>query len=155
MSLFFCLVDKFRGISNTIGLQEYAYWINMNGKNDVIPEIVYPSPSNNQRLRVQLICNRSSSSHHLEVLGESVAGEYIMRLISRCACWNGCRNPSPHPFHFHSKFWVTTGIAVGAVSLVFIMTITCLFCSKPKRRYRTVIINEKTPIIQDAMDYHL
>ncbi|CAF4522053.1 unnamed protein product [Rotaria sp. Silwood1] len=143
-----CQIDKTHSISYTIGLQEYAYWVNMNNTKNFVPGIVYPSLSHNRRLSVQLVCDRSLSSHHLQVLGETSVGEYVMKLTSPCACWNGCTKPKPRPFRW--GFWTITGIVVIVVFLLCLMMITCLFCSKPRRSYPTIIVNEKTPIMKGA-----
>ncbi|CAF2829352.1 unnamed protein product [Rotaria sp. Silwood2] len=143
-----CQMDKNRGISYTIGLQDYAYWVNMNATKNLVGWILYPSPPNNRRLSVQLVCDRSLSSHRLQVLGEGSVGEYIMELTSPCACWDGCIIPEPRPLRFRWNFWTITGIVLVAVFLLFLMMLTCLFCSKPKRSYPTVIFNERTPIMK-------
>lgn len=122
----------------------------MNNTNNLVPWIVYRSPTYNRRLTVQLICDRSDSSHRLQVLGETSVGEYLMQLRSPCACWNGCKR-SPHPSGW--DFWSITGTVAGVVTLLFLMMITCLFCSKPKRRYPVFIVNEKTPVLKGTM-YH-
>ncbi len=150
----FPLVDKSRGMSYTIGLQDYAYWINMNRTDNPLPSIVYPSPSMNQRLTVQLVCDRSYSSHRLEVLGETSIGEYTMQLTSRCACWNGCARPSPHPHPFDWNIWIITGGICAVLFFLSCTMITCLFCSKPKRDYPILIANEKTPFIKAWITYH-
>ena len=146
---YFFIVDKTQGISYILGLQERTAWINMNNTKNLVSSIVYSSPTY-RRLTVQLICDQSSSNHFLNVLGEISVGEYVMQLSSPCACWNGCVNPSPHPEPFNWNFSIIIGIAGGAVFLLFLVMISCLFCSKPRRRrhYPVMIINEKTPFIR-------
>ena len=139
------IVDRSRGISYTIGLQEYAFWVNMNPTNSGIQSIVYPSPSTNRRLTVQLICDRSFSTPQLAVLGETAIGEYTMQLTSRCACWDECSEPTPDSQPFDWKFWIILGSICLGVFLLFCSMITCLFCSKPKSRYPKVNTSEKTP----------
>ncbi|CAF4066150.1 unnamed protein product [Adineta steineri] len=143
-----CQIDRTRQISYDIGLQRNAYWINMNKTNNLIPSIVYPSSSMNRRLTVQLICDRSLSSDHLKVLDEVSPGEYVMQLTSRCACWDGCIEPKPFPNNW--DFYMIMGIAAGVVFVIFLIMMTCLFCSKPKQRYPVMIVNEKTPIFKSA-----
>jgi hypothetical protein len=125
----------------------------MNNTKTLVPSIVYSSPSSYPRLTVQLVCDRSLTTHRLQVLGEASVGEYIMQLTSPCACWNGCIKPSPEPIEWN--FWMIMGIAGAVVFLLFLIMITCLFCSKPKRRYPVMLINEKTPFIQHNIKYRL
>ncbi len=149
------LVDKSLGLSYAIGLQEYAYWINMNTTDNPIRSIVYLATPANRRLVVQLICDPSSSSHQLGVLGETSFGEYTMQLSSPCACWDGCSSqPKPDPQPYNWNFWIIMGSVCCGVFLLFCMMITCLFCSKPsKRRYPTILIDEKTPFIKGSANY--
>jgi hypothetical protein len=153
--IFSSLVDKSLGLSYAIGLQEYAYWINMNTTDNPIRSIVYPTTPSNRRLVVQLICDPSSSTHQLNVLGETSFSEYTMQLSSPCACWNGCNNPTPDPEPYNWILLIIVGSVSGGVFLLFCMMITCLFCSKPNRkRHRTMIIDEKTPFIKGSANYH-
>jgi len=123
----------------------------MNSTNDLVAWISYLAPPYNKRLSVQLICDRISSSHRLQVLGETPAGESVMQLRSPCACWDGYIKPTPSPSTFNWYFWTRVGIVTGVVVLLFLIMITCLFCSKPKRRYPVWIINESTPILKGTM----
>jgi hypothetical protein len=127
----------------------------MNTTTNLVPSIIYPSPSGNQRLTVQLICDQSISNHRLQVVGETTVGEYLMQLTSPCACWDGCvkptPSPSPSPFSWHT--WMIVGIAGAVVAVLFIVMLTCLFCSKPKRRYPMLLVNEKTPIMRHDIKY--
>lgn len=116
----------------------------MNPTEAGIQSIVYPSPSTNRQLTVQLICDRAYSSPRLVVLGETSTGEYTMQLTSRCACWNECTDPTPDPDSFDSSFWIILGSICLGVFLLCCIMITCLFCSKPKRRYPMIISDEKT-----------
>lgn len=140
------LVDRLKGISYTIGIQEYAFWMNMNSTDSRIPSIVYPSPSINRRLIVQLICDRSYSTAQLSVLGETSLGEYTMQLTSRCACWNECNQPKPDPEPFSWNFWIILVSISGVVFLFFCIVVSCLFCTKPKRRYPMIITDENTAL---------
>ncbi len=146
---FFSIVDKTHGISYPIGLQENAYWININNTNNLVGSIVYPLTTSNQRLIVQLICDQSSSSstkHQLSILGETSFGEYTMQLTSSCVCWNGCVQPTPDTDQFNWTFWIIAGGIGCVVFVLFCMMISCLFCSKPKRSYPPIDVDEKTPI---------
>ncbi|CAF1211276.1 unnamed protein product [Rotaria sordida] len=149
-----CQIDKTRHISYTIGLQENAYWINMNNTQNLVPAIVYPSSSSNRRLTVQLICNPSLSSHRLQVLGETSVGKYVMELTSPCACWDGCTTPIPPRVPFRWRFWMIASAVLVVVFLLFLMMITCLFCSKPKRNHPIIVFDEKTPIMKGVVNYH-
>lgn len=147
MYVFFYLVEKSRGISYTIGLQDFVSWNNMNNSKSLAPTIVYLSPQSNRRLSVKLICDRSISSHRLHVLGETAIGEYAMELTSPCACWDGCTKSST----FRWKFWMTVAAGLAVVFILFLLMITCLLCSKPRQRYPIVLIDEHTPIIKGAV----
>lgn len=125
----------------------------MNRSSNLVPSIVYPSPIDNRRLTVQLICDQSISNHRLQVVGETALGEYLMQLSSPCACWDGCIKPSPDPDPLIWNSWMIVGIVGAIIALVFIIILTCLFCSKPSRRYPIVWINEKTPFIKDDKNY--
>ncbi|UJR21026.1 hypothetical protein I4U23_024126 [Adineta vaga] len=140
-----CQLDKTSSVSYPIAYQNAVYWLNMNNTRSVNPTIVYATPSTNRRLKVQLICDRSSNQHRLEVVGETSVGEYLMQLTSPCACWNGCshRPPNPSP---NWNLWSIIGIAGGVIFLLFLIMMTCLFCSKPKRRSQYLTVGEKTPI---------
>ncbi|CAF3196131.1 unnamed protein product [Rotaria socialis] len=148
-----CQTDKNRRISYSIGLQDYAYWINMDNTRNPFRSIVYPSPSNNRRLTVQLICDQSISFHRLQVIGETSSHEYTMQLTSPCACWDGCSQPTPSPSSFTWDFWMTVCAAGIVLFLLFLIMISCLFCSKPKRTYHNMSINESTPIIHGSKEY--
>lgn len=139
-------VDRTRDIGYTLGLQENVLWMNMNPTADGIPSIVYRSPSLSRHLIVQLICNRSYSTAQLLVLGETSLGEYTMQLTSRCACWNECQStPDPDPFNWNFAIIL---VCIGGVAfLFFCIIVTCLICSKPKRRYpRRIITDERTAL---------
>jgi hypothetical protein len=151
--LSFVLVNQIRNISNPIGLQDHAYWINMNTTDNSIRSIVYPSASNSGHLTVQLICDQTLAFSRLEVIGEKSLNEYTMQLTSACACWNGCGQPSPDPGPFNWEFWVITGSVSVAVFLLFCMMISCLFCSKPKRRDWNMPVNEKTPFMKGSINH--
>lgn len=156
---FLYLVDKNRGISYTIGLQDNAYWINMDSNtNNSIRSIVYPTlSSSNRRLTVQLICDQTISSHYLQIFGETSLNEYTMKLTSPCACWNGCTQspPTPEPIDW------TFGIVTGGICLVLFsfccLIITCLFCGKVKRQerqsYPVIVANEKTPLYKTPINH--
>lgn len=148
-----CQIDKTSGISYTIGLQEKASWINMNGRDNPMRSIVYQSNSVNRRLTVQLICDQTLSYHRLEVLGETVLGEYTMQLTSPCACWNGCVKPSPDPQPYNWNIWIITGGICGAIFILSCVMISCLFCSKPNRRHPVMLADEKTPFIKGTINY--
>ncbi|CAF2627415.1 unnamed protein product [Rotaria sp. Silwood2] len=99
-----CQIDNTSNTSYTIGLHEYAYLVNMNGTKNPISWSVYLSPHNNRHLYVQLICNRSMSSHCLQVLGEMSIDEYVMKLSSPYACRDGCVKSTPPPGSFNWHF---------------------------------------------------
>lgn len=111
------------------------------------PSIVYSTLNNQRYLTVQLICDPSASNAQLQVIGEMSVGEYWMILTSRCACWNSCSDgPTPNDDRFIWKTWMTLVVAACLLILFGCCIITCLFCSKPKRLYHNVVVNEATPI---------
>lgn len=125
-----------------------------NFTNNSVRSIVYPSTSINRRLTVQLICDRTLSSHYLQVLGETSTGEYTMQLTSSCVCWDGCsQQPSPQSYDW--TFWAIAGGICILVFLSFCLMITCLFCAKPNRqRYPVILVDEKTPIVSGKINFH-
>lgn len=42
-----------------------------------------------------MVCSTTTNQDVLEILGENPLQYYSMRLYSRCACWNGCKTPTP------------------------------------------------------------
>ena len=154
LQIFFSLVDKSSGLSYPIGYQQYVSWANMNDSNGPLKTIIYRAPTENRRLIVQLICAASSPNHQLSILGETAFNEYTMQLSSPCACWNGCPNPQPDPDDYDWNVWIIIGSIACGIFLLFCTMITCLFCSKPRRKQQHVlIVNEKTPFIKGP-DYY-
>ncbi|CAF1526013.1 unnamed protein product [Adineta ricciae] len=143
-----CQIDKTNHISYPIGYQNFVYWLNMNATSGLNPTIVYPITTSNRLLKVELICDRTSSAnHHLQVVGETAVGEYYMRLTSPCACWNGCKERPSRP-SFDWNVWTIIGIVGSVVFLLVVIMMTCLFCSKPKRQRFYTVMSEKTPILK-------
>jgi hypothetical protein len=123
----------------------------MNSTNDLIAWIIYLAPAYNKRLSVQLICDRISSSHHLQILGETPVGESVMQLRSPCACWDGCIKPTPSPSTFNWHLWMRLGIMAGVVVLLFLIIFTCSFCSRSYSNDRYFIINDQYFNINDQL----
>jgi len=105
----------------------------MNSTNGLVAWISYLAPPYNKRLSVQLICDRISSSHRLQVLGETPVGESVMQLRSPCACWDGCIKPTPSPPTFNGDSWrsgniLAIVIVFNLVILLILIMITFFVC---------------------------
>nr|ACI90368.1 hypothetical protein [Philodina roseola] len=152
-----CQKSKISGTSYVIGLQERAQWLNMNGTSSPPPSIVYSTLKNDRQLTVQLICDWTASDHRLQVFGEISTGKYLMMLTSRCACWNGCFSETTTRstrHHFKWPIWMTIACSAAAVFLCLCTLVTCLLCTKPRRKYQPIIINEGTPMMKGASYFH-
>lgn len=70
-----------------MGTQNVATWsLNSN----IEPVLTYTYGS--KKASITLICS-ADAEDQLEILGEYAVNQYAMRLRSRCACWDGCKNP--------------------------------------------------------------
>lgn len=118
------------------------------------PSIVYPSTSSDRFLTVELICDPSTSTHHLNVGREVIYSRYQMQLRGPCACWNGCIHSDHHHHHndYDLQFWIIAGSIAAGVFVFCCLLISCLFCSKPRRQSTFKIIDEKTPFMHRSIN---
>ncbi len=87
--ILFLLVSSDRLYSFTLAIQNLSKW-SLDSNSTAVLTYTFGLKT----VSVSMVCSRAVQDE-FEILGENPANHYSMRLRSRCACWNGCKTPTP------------------------------------------------------------